>query len=170
MQTDNEPRCIVILWNGKEMGPGFASTVKQAMQEKGTVVELVDYYEMDGEALAKAAYLRALIAENSVKLPDDIDPILTSIGVIGARYAGVLASGTNAFAIKLTGDIIAELHKQSTGIARDITLISAIEILATKTITAKYATALKQHNMNRTCLEAIKNIYSLYYGNQADFL
>lgn len=170
MQTDNEPRCIVILWNGKEMGPDFANQVKHAMHEKGVVVELVDYYEMDGEALAKAAYLRALVAENSVKLPEDIDPIFASIGVIGSRYSGVLASGVSGFAIKLTGDIIAELHKQSTGIPRDVTLISAIEILATKTITAKYASALKQNHISRPALEAIKNIYDLYYGNQAEFL
>lgn len=164
--NNHEPRCIVIMWQGKELGEPFATSVKNIMAQMGIIVELVDYYEMDGESLAKSAYLRALATKETVVLPEDIDPIATSIEVIGKRYDKFLESGPSAFAVKLTGDVIAEIHKASNGIPKDLALITAIEILATKTITAKYNKQLRDYHLSRITLETIRNIYATYHGAQ----
>ena len=164
--NNHEPRCIVIMWQGKELGEPFAASVKNIMAQMGIIVELVDYYEMDGESLAKSAYLRALATKETVILPEDIDPIATSIEVVGKRYSKFLESGPTAFAVQLTGDVIAEIHKASNGIPKDLALISAIEILATKTITSKYSKQLRENKLSHTTLETIRNVYSVYHGTQ----
>lgn len=139
------------------------------MVEAGVIaVNKPTIVELDGDDLAKAAYLKAVIGLNGeVKLPDDIDPIIHSIEVVGARYGNLEFSMASA---RIVGDIISELHKQSTGIAQDPEFISAIDILANNTITAKYASTLKKYRVSKQMLEVIRNAYNIYHVNQASFL
>lgn len=168
MLRSSEPRAIIIQWHGKELGLENQKALIEAMVNAGIITaNNPTIVELNSEDLAKAAYLKAITEGDVVKLPEDIDPITHSIEVIGTRYKDLDA---NTISIKIVGDIIAELHKQSMGIPQDIEFVSAIDILANKTITAKYASVLRKYGVTRAILQVIHNAYSIYNVNQKEFI
>lgn len=164
-----ESRALIIQWQGKALGFDNQERIVNAMAEVGVIlVNKPTVIEFNSEDLAKAAYLRAIINNDSeVNLPEDIDPVLHSIEIVGTRYSGL---NSNQFTVKIFGDIIAEVHKRSVGISHDLELITAMDILASHTITQKYANALKKYGVTKTMLETIRNAYNAYHVNQAEFL
>lgn len=165
---NEEPRAIIIQWHGKQLGLENQKRLIEAMVDAGIITEnKPTAIELTSEDLAKAAYFRAINDSDCVHLPDDIDPIIHSIEVIGTKYKDL---NSNMFTIKVVGDIIAELHKQSMGIPQDIEFISAVEVLANKTITTKYSNALRKFGVTKTMLETIRSSYNIYHANKKDFI
>lgn len=167
--SKTESRALIIQWQGKEFGLENQERFVCAMAEAGVILQNhPTIIELNSEDLAKAAYLKAIMCNDTeVKLPNDVDPILHSIEIVGARYGGL---NSNQFTVKIFGDIIAEVHKRSVGLPHDLELITAMDILASHTITQKYANALKQHGVTKTMLETIRNAYNAYHVNQEEFL
>lgn len=167
--STTESRALIIQWQGKAFGLENQKQLIAAMADAGVItINNPTIVELNGEDLAKAAYLRAIICNDTeVKLPNDVDPILHSIEIVGTRYKGL---NSNQFTVKIFGDIIAEVHKRSVGLSHDLELITAMDILASHTITQKYANALKQYGVTKTMLETIRNAYNAYHVNQEEFL
>lgn len=167
--STTESRALIIQWQGKAFGLENQKQLIAAMADAGVItINNPTIVELNGEDLAKAAYLRAIICnDGEVNLPEDIDPVLHSIEIVGTRYSGL---NSNQFTVKIFGDIIAEVHKRSIGISHDLELITAMDILANHTITQKYANALKKYGVTKTMLETIRNAYNAYHVNQAEFL
>ena len=167
--SKTESRALIIQWQGKAFGLENQKQLIVAMADAGVItINNPTIVELNGEDLAKAAYLRAIMCNDTeVKLPNDVDPILHSIEIVGARYSGL---NSNQFTVKIFGDIIAEVHKRSVGLSHDLELITAMDILASHTITQKYANALKQYGVTKTMLETIRNAYNAYHVNQEEFL
>lgn len=166
--SKEESRAIIIQWHGKALGLDNQKNLIEAMVEAGIItVDRPVIIEFNSDDLAKAAYLKAVLGANEdVVLPRDIDPILTSIVVIGKRYGKM---DSNSFTIHIMRDVMSEVHKKSIGLLPDTELISALEILATKTITAKYAPELKKLGISKAMLEVIRNVYNSYYVTEQNF-
>jgi hypothetical protein len=164
-----ESRALIIQWQGKAFGLENQKRLIAAMVDANVIsVNNPTIVELSGEDLAKAAYLKAVMGNDvEVKLPEDIDPILHSIEIVGTRYNGL---NSNQFTVKIFGDIIAEVHKRSVGLSHDLELITAMDILANHTITQKYSNVLKKYGVTKTMLETIRNAYNAYHVNQAEFI
>lgn len=167
--NNEEPRAIIIQWHGRAFGLNNQKNLIAAMAEAGVItVDHPTVIELNSEDLAKAAYLRAVIGYDSeVKLPEEIDPIIHSIEIIGTRYNGISGS---QFTAKIFGDIIAEIHKKSIGMPIDLEFITAMDVLSNRTITAKYASTLKKYGVTKVMLETIHNAYNAYHVNQNEFI
>ena len=164
-----EHRAIIILWEGKALCLNGQKDLIATMANAGVITaDHPTVVELNSVDLAKAAYLKATVeSSEEAKLPDEVDPVLHSIEVIGTKYNGLTS---NQFTVKIFGDVIAQVHKRSCGLPRDLEFISAIDVLSNHTITAKYASALKKYGVNKTMLEIIRNAYNAYNVNQDEFI
>lgn len=164
MSNSNEPRALVIVWQGKEVPDEVVAQIVAMMAQcKATIPELVTAKQFDADGLAKCIGNTIHVDGSDILNNKDLDPIYNAIVFIGTKYEECLGN-TNKFSIHLSSDLSDEKYKRTTGKPADEGLISAVEILATKTISSKYATVLSEYGIKKNILEVIYNTY-MYYNH-----
>ena len=165
MSKNNEPRALVIVWQGKEVPEEIVAEIIAAMTQcKATIPEMVTAKQFDADGLAKCIGGCINIDTSGILNKKDLDPIYNSIVFIGTYYKECIAN-SSAFALQLSADLSTERYKRATGKPANDALMNAVEILATKTInTNKYSDVLTEYGMKKNILEVIHTAYR-YYNN-----
>lgn len=165
MSKNNEPRALVIVWQGKEVPEEIVAEIIATMTQcKATIPEMVTAKQFDADGLAKCIGGYINIDTSGILNKKDLDPIYNSIVFIGTYYKECIAN-SNAFALQLSADLSTERYKRATGKPANDALMNAVEILATKTInTNKYSDVLTEYGMKKNILEVIHTAYR-YYNN-----
>lgn len=165
MSNSMEPRAVVIVWQGKEVPEDIMARMIAVMADSGAAIpEMVTAKQFDAEGLAKCIGGCISIDTSGILNKEDLDPIHNSIVYIGTLYKECIAN-TNMFALQLSADISTERYKRSTGKPINESLITAVEVLATKTINSnKYSEVLNEYGMKKSTLEVIHTAYR-YYNN-----
>lgn len=160
-----EPRAIVIVWQGKEVPEDIIARMIAIMADCGAAIpEMVTAKQFDADGLAKCIGGSINIDTSGILDKEDLDPIYNAIVYIGTYYKECIAN-TGAFALQLSADISTERYKRSTGKPTNESLMTAVEILATKVINShKYANVLSEYGIKKSVLEVIHNAYR-YYNN-----
>lgn len=163
MSNSIEPRAIVIVWQGKEVPEDIIARMIDIMADcRAVVPELVTVKQFDADGLAKCIGGHINIDTTGILNKEDLDPIINAIVFIGTRYKEYIANNS-AFALRLSSDLADEKYKRATGKPVDEALLTAVEILATKTVSSRYATFLNEYGMEKSTLEVIHTAY--YYHN-----
>lgn len=163
MSNSMEPRAIIIVWQGKEVPEDIIARMISFMADSGAAIpEMVTVKQFDEEGLAKC--LGSCINVNSPSIFDnkDLDPIYNAIVYIGTKYKECITNNS-AFALRLSSDLSDEKYKRATGKPVDEGLLTAVEILSTKTVTSRYAPLLNEYGMKKSTLEVIHTAY--HYHN-----
>lgn len=165
MSNSMEPRAIVIVWQGKEVPEDIIAKMIAIMADCGAAIpEMVTAKQFDADGLAKCIGGSINIDTSGILNKEDLDPIYNAIVFIGTYYKECIAN-TGAFALQLSADISTERYKRSTGKPTNESLMTAVEILATKVINShKYANVLSEYGIKKSVLEVIHNAYR-YYNN-----
>lgn len=165
MSTNMEPRAIVIVWQGKEVPEDIIARAIAIMADCGAVIpEMVTVKQFDADGLAKCIGGHISIDTSDILNKKDLDPIYNSIVYIGTEYKECIANNSE-FALKLSADISTERYKRATGKPVNEVLLTAVEILSTKTINAnKYNAVLSEYGIKKSTLEVIHTAYH-YYTN-----
>lgn len=165
MSNSMEPRAIVIVWQGKEVPEDIIARMIAIMADCGAAIpEMVTAKQFDADGLAKCIGGSINIDTSGILNKEDLDPIYNAIVFIGTYYKECIAN-TGAFALQLSADISTERYKRSTGKPTNESLMTAVEILATKVIYShKYANVLSEYGIKKSVLEVIHNAYR-YYNN-----
>lgn len=165
MSNSMEPRAIVIVWQGKEVPEDIIARMIAIMADCGAAIpEMVTAKQFDADGLAKCIGGSINIDTSGILNKEDLDPIYNAIVFIGTYYKECIAN-TGAFALQLSADISTERYKRSTGKPTNESLMTAVEILATKVINShKYANVLSEYGIKKSVLEVIHNAYR-YYNN-----
>lgn len=163
MSSNMEPRAIVIVWQGKEVPEDVIARMIAIMADCGAVIpEMVTAKQFDADGLAKCIGGCISIDTTGILNKEDLDPIINAIVFIGTKYKEYVANNS-AFALRLSSDLADEKYKRATGKPVDEALLTAVEILATKTVSSKYAPFLNEYGMKKSTLEVIHTAY--YYHN-----
>lgn len=163
-KNSNEPRALVIVWQGKEVPEEIVAEIVAMMAQcKATVPELVTAKQFDADGLAKCIGNTIHVDGSNILNNNDLDPIYNAIVFIGTKYKECLGN-TGTFSIHLSSDLSDEKYKRATGKPTDESLIAAVEILATKTISSRYAPVLNEYGMKKSILDIIHTTY-MYYNN-----
>ena len=164
MSTNMEPRAIVIVWQGKEVPEDIIARMIAIMADSGAAIpEMVTAKQFDADGLAKCIGGCISIDTTGILNKEDLDPIYNAIVFIGTKYKEYI-SNNSAFALRLSSDLADEKYKRATGKPVDEVLLTAVEILATKTVTSRYAPFLNEYGMKKSTLEVIHTAYH-YHNN-----
>jgi len=164
MSTNMEPRAIVIVWQGKEVPEDIMARMIAAMADCGAAIpEMVTAKQFDADGLAKCIGGCISIDTTGILNKEDLDPIYNAIVYIGTKYKEYI-SNNSAFALRLSSDLADEKYKRATGKPVDEVLLTAVEILSTKTVTSRYAPFLNEYGMKKSTLEIIHTAYH-YHNN-----
>ena len=160
-----EPRAIVIVWQGKEVPDDVIGKMIIAMADcKAAIPEMVTAKQFDSNGLARCIGGCVSVDTTGILDKKDLDPIYNSIVYIGTEYKECIANNSE-FALKLSADISTERYKRATGKPVNEVLLTAVEILSTKTISAnKYNAVLSEYGIKKSTLEVIHTAYN-YYTN-----
>ena len=159
-----EPRAIVIVWQGKEAHKDIIARMIASMADSGAAIpEMVTAKQFDADGLAKCIGGCISIDTTGILNKEDLDPIINAIIFIGTKYKEYI-SNNSAFALRLSSDLADEKYKRATGKPVDEILLTAVEILSTKTVSSKYAPFLNEYGMKKSTLEVIHTAYH-YHNN-----
>lgn len=164
MSNSMEPRAIVIVWQGKEVPEDIIARMIAIMADCGAAIpEMVTAKQFDADGLAKCIGGSISIDTSGILNKEDLDPIYNAIVYIGTEYKECITNNS-AFALRLSADISDERYKRATGKPGNESLLTAVEILSKKTISAKYAPFLNEYGIKKSTLEVIHTAYH-YYNN-----
>lgn len=164
MSKSNEPRALVIVWQGKEVPEEIVAEIVAMMAQcKATVPELVTAKQFDADGLTRCIGNTIHVDGSNILNNRDLDPIYNAIVFIGTKYKECLGN-TGMFSIRLSSDLSDEKYKRATGKPTDESLIAAVEILATKTISSRYAPVLSEYGIKKSILDIIHSTY-MYYNH-----
>lgn len=166
MSSKVEPRLLVIVWQGQEVPDALAKNIVENMVANGIcpIPELVTMKMFDSSEIAKIVGARTVELEHVIPHDDDCDPIVQSIVFIGKRYESC-EQNPSVFALRLSADLSEEAYKTATGKPSDLALVTAVEILATKTVNVrKYAKHMNECGVTKAMLSVIHDAY--YYHNK----
>ena len=159
-----EPRAIVIVWQGKEVPEDIMAKIIAVMADCGAAIpEMVTVKQFDADGLAKCIGGHINIDTTGILNKEDLDPIYNAIVYIGTKYKEYITNN-NAFALRLSSDLADEKYKRATGKPVDEVLLTAVEILSTKTVTSRYAPFLNEYGIKKSPLEIIHTAYH-YHNN-----
>ena len=168
MKSKNiEPRILAIIYQGQEVPEATAEAFVDNLvfNHIVPVKELVQVKWYDANDIAKLVGTNAIDTSTIVEHHDvETDPIVHSLIYIGERYKQC-EQDPSIFALQLSADLTNEEYKRSTGKPWEEALITAVEILATKTITSKYKKCMEENGVTKAMLNVISGTY-LYHQSK----
>ena len=159
---DIQPRLLVIVYQGEEVPEEMAEAIVDNMVDNriAPVKEMVQVKFYDANDISKLVGMNAVGTSMVVEHVDtEADPIIHSLVYIGERYKECKKDAA-IFALRLSHDMTTEEYKRSTGKPWEEPLLTAVEILATKTVNLiKYAKYMEENGVTKHMLNVIANTY-----------
>ena len=159
--TRIEPRLFVIVYQGQEIPEEMAENFVDAMVTANIapVRELVQVKWFDANDLSKLVGVKSVNTSEVIEHTDeDVDPIIQSLIYIGGTY-NECKKDIGLFALRLSADLRDAEYQYATGKPHNESLLTAVEILSTKTINRKYIKYMNDNGVTKEMLNVISSAY-----------